>query len=212
MYPVLRIYPIRADALTDEGEDQIDGVVSQMEQISIRAQGTQTRMDRLAGLSNDVLKIVSVLQEIAAQTKLLSLNAAIEAARAGEHGLGFGVVAKEVRKLADSSGSSAKEVESLINNVTKEIVELTKESKSGVEETEKGKQKVEIARSSFQHIRTTVHELKDNNDRLHGKAKEMNRVSEKIEEISRPIAGNRRYISEGLNPALKLKEYYSNQR
>lgn len=196
----------RADALTDEGEEQINGVVSQMEQISTRAQDTQVRMNRLTGLSNDVLKIVSVLQEIASQTKLLSLNAAIEAARAGEHGLGFGVVATEVRKLAESSGSSAKAVETLINNVTKEIEELTKESRSGLAETKEGKQMVEIVRSSFQNIRTTVHELKDNNDELYGKAEDMNKVSVKIEQISHPIAENRQYISEGLNAALRLKE------
>lgn len=87
----------RADALTDEGEEQIDGVVSQMEQISKRAQDTQSRMNNLGSLSKDILKIVGVLKEIADQTKLLSFNAAIEAARAGEHGLGLGVIATEVR-------------------------------------------------------------------------------------------------------------------
>jgi methyl-accepting chemotaxis protein len=101
---------VQADHLTDEGEGRISGVVQQMEQISIRAENTQGRMSHLSGLSKDILNIVGVLQQIAAQTKLLSLNAAIEAARAGEHGLGFGVVATEVRKLADSSSASAREV------------------------------------------------------------------------------------------------------
>lgn len=109
------------------------------------------------GLSKDVLKITGVLQKIAAQTKLLSLNAAIEAARAGEYGLGFGVVASEVRKLADNSSTSSKEVEELINRVTHEIQELVNETKTSVKETSKGMKEVEKTRESFQQIRTTVH-------------------------------------------------------
>lgn len=194
----------QADQLTDEGEERINGVVKQMEQISWRAGRVQEGMNRLDRLSKDILKIVGVLQEIAAQTKLLSLNAAIEAARAGEHGLGFGVVATEVRKLAESSGSSSKEVESLISNITKEIEVLVRDAKTSVSETGKGKEEVESARFSFQHIRSTVHSLKENNDELQLQAEEMSNLSGNIEQISRPIAENREYISAGLDAALKL--------
>lgn len=76
----------------------------------------------IAQASLDVSKIVALINTIASQTNLLSLNAAIEAARAGEEGRGFEIVANEVSKLADSSGRNAKQIAGLITGM-KETVE-----------------------------------------------------------------------------------------
>ncbi len=78
-------------------------------------------MNSIHESSRKIVNIISIIDEIAAQTNILALNAGVEAARAEEHGRGFAVVASEVRMLAQRSATAAKEITTLINNSVKQI-------------------------------------------------------------------------------------------
>ncbi|MHB1041861.1 MAG: methyl-accepting chemotaxis protein [Eubacteriales bacterium] len=95
---------------TEEGKKALQSLIGGMRVIN-------SKMEALDGQSAKIGEIISVIENIAERTNLLSLNAAIEAARAGEHGRGFAVVAEEVRKLAASSAQSTREISSLVSAI-----------------------------------------------------------------------------------------------
>ncbi len=127
---------------TQEAESRGEDVVRETDRSAEAGQVTAQGMADIQRVTGEIVKAVTVIQDIARQTNLLSLNAAIEAAKAGQQGKGFAVVAEEVRKLAERSGTAAREIGGLISS--------TQEAVAG------GVQSVDTTLASLEAIRDRI--------------------------------------------------------
>jgi len=121
-----------------EGARMTHDTVAGMGRVKKAMDVVSVRVTDLGERSVEIGKIVATIDDIAAQTNLLALNAAIEAARAGEQGRGFAVVADEVRKLAERSSMATKEIAGLVGGIQVGVKEAVNAMQQGSKEAEAG--------------------------------------------------------------------------
>jgi methyl-accepting chemotaxis protein len=134
------------------GGQVVEETLLSMRNIAAATTRTAALVMELGKSSQQIGKIVAVIDDIADQTNLLALNAAIEAARAGEQGRGFAVVADEVRKLAERTTKATKEIATMIESIQAE-------TKHAVDAMEEGNREVQVGVEKTSSSGTALREI-----------------------------------------------------
>ncbi|HEV2620430.1 MAG TPA: methyl-accepting chemotaxis protein, partial [Acidobacteriaceae bacterium] len=137
------------------GGSIVEDVLERMRAIAESVGESAAKIEQLSARSDEIGRIVGVIDEIATQTNLLALNAAIEAARAGEQGRGFAVVAGEVRRLAERTTAATREIAVVIENVQLTTTEAVRQMRGGTAMVEGG---VEVAGKAGESMQKIIRE------------------------------------------------------
>lgn len=141
---------------TNDGFSKMKISIGTMDQINAGVKNSVARVYHFNESFREISRLVEVIDRIAQQTNLLSLNAAIEAARAGEHGRGFAVVADEVRSLAQEVASSAVEITTIVSTIQEESQFVTNTLEAGYQQVEKGTEQIYSTEKAFTKINEQV--------------------------------------------------------
>lgn len=171
------------------GGQALNRVMESMEQIRETVVDSAQVVTELGSRSQEIEKIVDVIQGIARTTNLLALNATIEAARAGEHGRGFAVVADEVRKLAEQSSNSAGQIVHLIEEIQQSTQEAVVAMDKGTQAVEEGNNVAREAEEAFNQINKAVSETVHRVQEIAAAAQEQAAGSEELMNSIETVAG-----------------------
>ncbi len=153
-------------AITNNAQNAKDTEILATETDTMSKSGTQAVRDTITAIKKITDKI-QIIEDIAKQTNILALNAAVEAARAGEHGKGFGVVAAEVKKLAETSRQASDD----INKFVSQSIQIAEKAGNSIE-------------NSIPNIQKTTEHIKKIANSTEGEADEINNIHTKMLDIN----------------------------
>jgi len=190
--------------LAVKGGEVVSKTIGGMDRIANSVRDSAATIEMLGESSHQIGEIVQVINDIAAQTNLLALNAAIEAARAGEQGRGFAVVADEVRKLAEKTTNSTSEIGEMINKIQESSGRAVESMQIGTKDVEIGVELANEAGTSLNQIVESVRTVTDMVQQIATAAEEQSATGgevasniESVADITRQTAVNAQQSSEG---------------
>ncbi|WP_240647434.1 methyl-accepting chemotaxis protein [Paenibacillus nanensis] len=170
--------------LVDKGREALEVQAEGMKRnVEATAKVSETIED-LARKAQGISAITTTISDIAEQTNLLSLNASIEAARAGEHGRGFAVVAQEVRKLAEESTASTKQVFNLVKSIDEGIRQAISNMKVNEEVVQLQTEHIRQSELVFKEIEQSIGFI---TDQIYAFSQESDAMLESAQKISAAI-------------------------
>jgi twitching motility protein PilJ len=178
----------RTLTMAEKGAQAVQDASEAMMRINSAVERTSEKMKLLAKRSSEISDIMRLINDVASQTNLLSLNAAIEAAHAGEAGAGFSVVADEIRKLAERSAAATRDVSKLIQAIQRETEEALKAMDEGLKEVKGGNVLAEQSRQVLNDISAGVREATE-------LMEEISAASTEQAQVTRSLAGAMQTIS-----------------
>lgn len=181
----------RSVEIANNGASVVQNTIDGMDNIRGQIQETAKRIKRLGESSQEIGDIVSLINDIADQTNILSLNAAIQASMAGDAGKGFAVVADEVQRLAERSGAAAKQISALVKTIqsdTNEAVTSMEQTTSEVVRGTRLAQDAGVALGEIESVSSSLAEIIENiSDAARQQAASAGKISntmKSIEEIT----------------------------
>ncbi|WP_336155493.1 methyl-accepting chemotaxis protein [Bacillus sp. 204(2023)] len=192
--------------LAVSGNENMATSLQQMKTIHHIVEEAVYKVRSLEQHSQDINKLVQVINGIAEQTNLLSLNAAIEAARAGESGKGFAVVAEEVRKLADGVSDSVQDITRIVGGTQQEIHTVITYLESSFTEVEKGTENLTDTGQAMRHIKQSVTHVADSIKEVTDGLKQLTNQSITINQSIENIASVSEESAAGIEETFSITE------
>ena len=170
-------------------------------------QGVATDIQEISRESEGLLDINTVMESIASQTNLLSMNAAIEAAHAGEAGKGFSVVADEIRKLAESSGEQSKTISTVLKKIKDSIDKIMVSTNDVLREFESIDTGIRTVVDQEENIRNAMEEQGQGSKQILEAIGQLNTITQQVKDGSMEmLEGSREVIQESKHLGLVTEE------
>ena len=156
---------------------------------------TNEILSQVAQQLDEVYEVVTIINNVAEQTNLLSMNAAIESAHAGEAGKGFGVVAEEIRSLAEETSENADKISKVINVIVTAVENANKSSQSAFAAFEKVSSHTDVIVNSLQEITSGIGKIDDQMQEIKQRSNETSSAADKINKYCGELADRQKQVS-----------------